>query len=143
MARTPRDNSAAPGLDHHIASRIRARRHAVGLRLKEAGALLGLSQQQMSRLELGHNRILASQLYVLSRAYGVPVGYFFEGYKDSEGQLQQVNNLVSVHGVQWDEEHSQSEQDELLAALKATPKEIRDAVGQLLLVLQKDSKKKR
>lgn len=66
-------------VDVHIAKRVREARARSGLSQTEAGAKLGVSFQQLQKYENGSNRISVGSLFMLSRLYGVPVTWFFQG----------------------------------------------------------------
>lgn len=68
-----------PDVDTHIGSRIRDRRISLGLSQADLGGLIGVSYQQVHKLERGLNRASAGALVRASRALLVPVSYFFEG----------------------------------------------------------------
>lgn len=63
----------------HIGSRIRRRRTELGLTQEQLGHALGVSYQQIQKYETAANRVSASRLYELARAFGVEIDYFFEG----------------------------------------------------------------
>ena len=65
--------------DHYIAARIRERRMMLGLTQQDLAEMVGTTYQQMHKYEKGINRISAGRLYVLARALGVDVGYFYQG----------------------------------------------------------------
>jgi transcriptional regulator with XRE-family HTH domain len=65
-------------VDVHVGIRIRMRRAVLGMSQQKLAKALGLSFQQVQKYESGSNRVSASQLYDISRALGVPVGYFFD-----------------------------------------------------------------
>ena len=50
----------------------------------QMGAVLGVSFQQVQKYETGVNRISASSLLLLSRAWGIPVSEFFPDHKKTE-----------------------------------------------------------
>lgn len=66
-------------IDRWVASRIRARRHELGLSLNTVALACDVTWQQQSKRELGTNRVSASALWHLAGVLGVPVGWFFEG----------------------------------------------------------------
>ena len=81
----PRDNNSlrseaglrSSEFDAKIGKRIRLRRTLLGISQAELAAQLSFSQQQLALLERGEGRLFASHLYLLSRALGVPVDFFF------------------------------------------------------------------
>lgn len=46
--------------------------------LQKLGDLLGVSNQQVSKMELGKTRIFASQIAVLAEYYSIDVSYFYK-----------------------------------------------------------------
>lgn len=69
-------------LEHYIGKRLRERRHKLGLTLSEVAHKLGLSHQQVQKYEQAHSRISFSTLYEISIIYGIPINYFFEGFRE-------------------------------------------------------------
>lgn len=68
--------------DVHIGRKLRERRVGRGLSQAALAERLGITFQQVQKYESGANRIGGSRLWELSRALGVPVGYFFEGLEE-------------------------------------------------------------
>lgn len=68
--------------DVHIGRKIRERRVARGLSQAALADRLGITFQQIQKYESGANRVGGSRLWELSKALGVPVGYFFEGLEE-------------------------------------------------------------
>lgn len=75
-----RDDAAARpnAIDVYVGQQIRQRRNSLGLSQEQLAAELGVSFQQVQKYERGFNRVGASRLYDLTRALGVPIGYFFD-----------------------------------------------------------------
>jgi transcriptional regulator with XRE-family HTH domain len=65
--------------DIHVAMRVRERRIELGMSQPTLAAALGITFQNLYKYEKAKSRISAGRLYDLSKALGVPVGYFFEG----------------------------------------------------------------
>ncbi len=65
--------------DLHIGQRIKVLRNTAGLNQNDFAAKLGVSQQQVQKIENGLNRISAGRLWEVSIVLGVPVSAFFEG----------------------------------------------------------------
>ncbi|MEG3619342.1 helix-turn-helix transcriptional regulator [Magnetovibrio sp. PR-2] len=82
MSRRPPKEAPDP-IDLHVGQRLKARR--VGLRISqsEIGKALGVTFQQIQKYENGANRVGASNLFKLSQALNVNVGYFFEDMPDA------------------------------------------------------------
>lgn len=65
-------------LNAEVGRRIRERRHAQPLTLKQLANRTGLSVSLISQIELGKSAASMSTLHKLSTALGVPMTYFFE-----------------------------------------------------------------
>ncbi len=65
-------------IDIHVGSRLRLRRHLLGLTLQTLAKAVGVTYQQLQKYERGVNRIGAGRLFNLSRVLDVPVSFFFE-----------------------------------------------------------------
>jgi transcriptional regulator with XRE-family HTH domain len=74
----PHDGDGPDPIDVHVGQRIRERRRALGLSQQTLAAALGLSYQQLQKVELGRNRIAAARLRRLSDILECPVSLFFE-----------------------------------------------------------------
>jgi ribosome-binding protein aMBF1 (putative translation factor) len=66
-------------IDAHVGIRIRDRRREAAISQPALGDSIGVTVQQLQKYERGANRISAGRLFEVSKALGVPVGYFFEG----------------------------------------------------------------
>lgn len=64
-----------------ISNNIRELRIKSNDSLQKLGDLLGVSNQQISKMELGKTRIFASQVAVLADYYGVEVSFFYKNNK--------------------------------------------------------------
>ncbi len=60
-----------------LGRRIRLRRTLLGMSQARLAAQLSVSQQQVALFESGEGRLFASHIYLLGRALGVPVDFFF------------------------------------------------------------------
>ncbi len=83
MAKTE-TKARANEIDTHVGERVRQRRKSLGLSQTDLGQALGLTFQQVQKYERGTNRISASKLFETAGALQVTVGYFFEGYDDTQ-----------------------------------------------------------
>jgi transcriptional regulator with XRE-family HTH domain len=72
-------------VDIHVGGRVRLRRMMLGMSQEAVGKALDLTFQQVQKYERGANRIGAGRLMQLSELLGVPVQYFYDGYKDGSG----------------------------------------------------------
>ena len=123
----------ADAVDRWVGSRLRILRESRGLSLEAAGEILEVSQQQVSRYERGHHRLSAGQLYRLARGFDVPVSWFYEGYQETQEELDRLRLAVREERSQW-RPATQSEQEQaLLVAWRALPgAEQREAVQGLM-----------
>lgn len=65
-------------IDLRIASRLGARRTALGLSRERLARRVGLTAAQIHGYERGADRVSASRIWALARALSIPVGYFFD-----------------------------------------------------------------
>ncbi len=66
-------------VDRQVGERIRERRLALSLTQAQLARVLGLSEQQIRRIERGSSRLTPRQLLALSSRLEVGSGYFLEG----------------------------------------------------------------
>ena len=76
--------------DIHVAIRVRERRIELGMSQPTLAPALGITFQNLYKYEKVKSRISAGRLYALSKALGVPVGYFFEGGEGAVPELVEV-----------------------------------------------------
>lgn len=76
MKRRPPKDHPDP-IDIHVGARIKARRTGLRISQSEIGKKLNVTFQQIQKYENGTNRVGASNLYRMSQALDVDVGYFF------------------------------------------------------------------
>ena len=69
----------AQEVDLHVATRLRARRLALGLTQQQVAERIGASYQQVHKYETGAYRLPAGRLFQLAEALEVGVGHFFAG----------------------------------------------------------------
>jgi CheY-like chemotaxis protein/DNA-binding XRE family transcriptional regulator len=67
-------------LDHFLGKKLRSFRVKMKWPLKTLAVKLGVSIQQVQRYEQGTNKISASLLYEIAKAFNMPLASFFEGY---------------------------------------------------------------
>ena len=65
-------------VDVHVGSRIRLRRHLLGLSQGELGRALGVTFQQVQKYENGTNRVGASRLHQIALALRTTPAWFFD-----------------------------------------------------------------
>jgi transcriptional regulator with XRE-family HTH domain len=71
-------------VDVHVGKKIKQMRALRRLSQTDVAQKLNLSFQQIQKYEIGSNRVAASRLYELSKIFGVPTSYFFEGLNDPD-----------------------------------------------------------
>lgn len=79
-----------------VGANIRKLRGEHGLTLQEFASQLGMSHQQLQKYEIGSNRVSAGVLYVVARAFSVPVDALFEGVDDITGLDETTKALQLV-----------------------------------------------
>ena len=108
-------------LDRHIGQRLRAKRNDSGRSLEALAELINVTPQQMSRYELGANRISAAQLYRIARGLDVPVGWFFEGFEEEEIELQRISIAIREDRGAWAPQNKADREIMLLDAYRRLP----------------------
>ena len=63
----------------HAGQRIRHRRWEVGMTLQQLGDRIGITAQQIMKIETGTNENNASLMRDIAAALEVPVSFFFDG----------------------------------------------------------------
>jgi transcriptional regulator with XRE-family HTH domain len=66
-------------IDHHVGDRVRQLRVFLEMSQEGLGKALGLTFQQVQKMEKGVNRIGAGRLLQIANILKVPVTYFYEG----------------------------------------------------------------
>lgn len=69
-----------------INSQLKKFRKSRKISQEELGSVIGVSNQQYSKIETGKNRISAGQLLLISLHYHIDISYFFKNY-DFKNQL--------------------------------------------------------
>ncbi|WP_373290320.1 helix-turn-helix domain-containing protein [Neoroseomonas lacus] len=72
------DSLIADPMDTLVGQRVRQARLEVQMTAASLAACAGITSQQLSKFELGHNRIHIGQLWLFAQALGRPVDWFFE-----------------------------------------------------------------
>jgi transcriptional regulator with XRE-family HTH domain len=62
-----------------VGQRVRERRWVVGMTLQQLGDHVGITAQQLMKVETGTNEISTSLIQDIAAALGVPAMFFFEG----------------------------------------------------------------
>ena len=84
-------------VDLYVGARIRERRIALALTQAELARALGLTEQQVRRMERGSSRLAPRQLLVLADRLAVGIGYFLDGAPalgPSEPNLPEVAEII-------------------------------------------------
>ena len=81
-----------------VGANIRKLRGEHGLTLQDLASQLGMSHQQLQKYETGSNRVSAGVLYVMARAFSVPVDALFEGVDETTGLDETTKTLQLARG---------------------------------------------
>jgi transcriptional regulator with XRE-family HTH domain len=73
------NKSSLNRIDKYVGSRIRVRRHTLGISQRKLAHALGLTFQRIQRYENGTDRIAAGRLRQLSQVLQTPAAFFFQG----------------------------------------------------------------
>jgi transcriptional regulator with XRE-family HTH domain len=114
-------NTTPDPLDLHLGVRLRRLRNRRDFSMEQVAELIDVSQQQISRYELAKNRLSAVQLFRLARGLGVPVSWFFEGFKESGDELIRVRNVVGENRNDWQISTEEDLAQELISHWRALP----------------------
>jgi transcriptional regulator with XRE-family HTH domain len=80
-ARAPVGRSRNSDVDRFLGHRIKQLRLMTGMTQRQVAQQLGVSSHQVHKFEKGIDRLSASQLTALARAFEVAVGSLFDGYR--------------------------------------------------------------
>ncbi|MBU0500467.1 MAG: helix-turn-helix domain-containing protein [Gammaproteobacteria bacterium] len=114
-------NNTADPLDIHLGIRLRRLRNRRGFSMERVAELIEVSQQQISRFELGKNRLSAAQLFRLARGLNVPVYWFFEGFEENAEELGRVRNVARETRDGWQASADEDLAQALLSHWRALP----------------------
>lgn len=84
-----------------IGFRLRKKRTELGLSQNDLAKILGLTYQQIQKMETGQNRISSTQLYILSQNLKVPLSYFFGELKEKEGDMKKLTHSYKKIVQNW------------------------------------------
>ena len=73
-------------VDLLIGTKIRLRRHVLGMSQTDLGNRIGVTFQQVQKYEKGHNKIVASRLLEVANIMDVPISDFFEDLNNTSSQ---------------------------------------------------------
>lgn len=97
--------------------------------MEKIGEILDVTPQQISRFELGQQRISAVQLYRLASGFDVPVGWFFLGYEETSEEISRLRVVLKASREEYRPVVLKEKQDALIRAWLALSNEKkRDAV---------------
>ncbi len=77
-------------VDAHVGGRVRARRTLIGMSQEELGKHVGVTLQQIQKIEKGMHRIGASRLWQFSLILGQPISWFFEGIGERKRKVEDL-----------------------------------------------------
>ena len=77
-----KSNKEVTAIDKIVGNRIKEARIYLGLSREQLAKESGVTQQQVLKYEMAHNRISASRLHSLARLLNKPLEYFFDGKTD-------------------------------------------------------------
>ncbi len=111
-------------LDTYIGKRLRALRVERGASLDMVAEIIEVSQQQVSRYELGRNRLSAAQLYRLARGLDVPLSWFFQGFEENPDELGRLEIALKDDRGAWHVETTAETEQALMDAWHALPTDL-------------------
>ena len=123
MARRIRVRSTA-AIDNYVGGRIRERRIMLGLTQQQFSKMIGVSYQQAHKYEHGINSVSAGRLLEIARALSAPITYFYEGIGEEDPRqimphhrmlLEVARNVTEIRSQKQQEAVSQ-----LVRALAST-----------------------
>jgi transcriptional regulator with XRE-family HTH domain len=94
------DKTEIDVLDEYIGQRIKIRRSMLRLSQDNLASIIGVTFQQIQKYESGVNRVSASRLFLISRALGVGVDFFFAGL--ATDSLPPVPGGVAGEAIKFD-----------------------------------------
>ena len=132
-------------LDQHIGKRLKKLRKTHKLSLERLAEVIDVSQQQMSRYELGRNHLAGAHLYLLAEAFDVPVNYFYMYFDDTRSTTPFAKQHLpdnwpiaksATKTTNWREKHAQEREALLGYYWRQLPSEsVQEQVLRLLEVL--------
>ncbi len=89
-----------------IGEKIRSLRHMNGINQSDLGKKIDVTFQQIQKYEKGHNKIVASKLYILAKKMNIDISFFF---KDIENKLNTFNQYEENSPYILNEEQAEFE----------------------------------
>nr|WP_281436176.1 helix-turn-helix transcriptional regulator [Agrobacterium rosae] len=96
-------NNAPTDEDAQIGVRIRKRRKALGVTREELAAAAGVGTSQISKYELGTNRVPSDRILRFADVLKVNVTYFFADYVSVEEVERVIAFVGSPEGIELNE----------------------------------------
>lgn len=122
-------------IDKYVGQRLRILRKQRDMSLEAVAEIIDVTQQQMSRYELGKQKLSADQLYQLARGFDMPVSWFFYGYQEDNQELQRLKTALHEDKSNYSSETSTEREQALVEAWRALPTQLqREKVLELLEV---------
>jgi transcriptional regulator with XRE-family HTH domain len=116
-------------IDAHVGERIRLRRTELGLTQEQLAETLEVSYQQVQKYETGANRVSAGRILEIARAFGVDVGYFFEGLSDDDPSPPLEHGGRQRSAIELVRKFGQIKDPDVRAAIAGLVKTIVDRTG--------------
>ncbi|WP_010304122.1 helix-turn-helix domain-containing protein [Candidatus Odyssella thessalonicensis] len=82
-------------IDIHIGKKIKERREALNFKQKQLAERLNITSQQLSKYELGLDRMPVSHLYSLAKILAVTPNFFFDGIEGVSLALEEDSIRLS------------------------------------------------
>lgn len=82
-------------VDIFVGKRVRQRRWLLGMTQQQLAEKVGIKFQQIQKYETGSNRISASRLWDIADALDAPIGFFFDGLNDADGDKDRPADVMS------------------------------------------------
>lgn len=111
-------------LDAYVGKRLRALRTEQGISLDVLAEIIDVSYQQISRYELGMNRLGVSQLYRLARGLNVPISWFFQGFEEDSDELKRLKVALKEDKTAWHVETKPETKEALFNAWESLPTDL-------------------
>jgi len=116
-----------------VGRKIRQRRVALSISQSALAAGLGLTFQQLQKIERGINRIGAGRLWQVAILLKVPVMYFYEGLEHTVDPHDETNDAANHFLGRRDGQR-------LASALYDMPPAIRGAIMRLVITMDEQAK---
>jgi len=81
-------------IDVHVAGRLRALRNAAGMSQETVATALGITFQQVQKMEKGVNRIGAGRAALLANLFGVSIDTLFDGVDLRNGRNKEMSQKI-------------------------------------------------